>query len=200
MYNPSPFKVSNREEIKEFLAAHNFGTIFSSRSGEMRTVSVPLIFDEELKSLSGHFAIANPIWKGLDNEHVLVVFMGPNHYISPLWYEEDYAVPTWNYLSVLVKGQLKILNGDEDKIRILDQLSDFHEQKLNQDWKADWNDKRYIAQLKAIVAFEVKIEEVELKKKLSQNHPRDNTYKVSQKLKRVGNKSADEIALLMEKL
>lgn len=200
MYNPSPFKVSSRDEIKDFLSTYNFGTIFSSRSGELRTVSVPLIFDKDLKTLSGHIAIANSMWKGLDKEHVIVVFMGPNHYISPLWYEEEYAVPTWNYLSVLIKGQVRILISDEDKIRILDQLSDFQENKFNQGWKADWNDKHYMAQLKAIVAFEITIEEAELKKKLSQNHPRDNTRKVSQKLKEVGNKNADEIASLMEKL
>ncbi len=200
MYNPSPFKVTEKREIIAFLQEHNFGTIFSCSSGDPKTASVPLIHDEKLSVLSGHFALANPIWKRLDGEHVLVVFMGPNHYISPLWYEEEYAVPTWNYLSVIVKGRLRILNKESDKIRILDKLSDFHERKLNQNWQADWNNKNYMSQLKAIVAFEIEVEEAELKKKLSQNHPVENTLKVSKRLKEIGNKNAEEISFLMKDL
>lgn len=200
MYNPAHFRIEDKNQIMAFLREYSFGSLFSTSAGELRTASIPFIFSEDLTSLWGHLAIANPLWKSLDGKDVLVVFQGPNHYISPLWYGEKYAVPTWNYLSVLVKGTAKVLNGDNDKMRIVDQLSDFHEEKYGQNWKADWSDPHFSAQLKAIVAFEITVNEVEMKRKLSQNHPKENTLKVSDKLKSLENSNAEYIGDLMGSL
>jgi len=64
-------------------------------------------------SLVGHVARANPIWKDADlSVPVLVIFQGPQHYISPGWYatkaEHGKVVPTWNYAVVHAKGLLTV--------------------------------------------------------------------------------------------
>lgn len=200
MYNPSPFRTDDRKKIAEFLQEFNFGTIFAGKGEEMWTSSVPMLADDSITKLSGHFAIANPIWQFLDGKNVSVVFQGPSHYISPLWYEESHAVPTWNYLMVVTKGKMKILESDEDKMRIVDELSDFHEKKLGQSWKADWGDPKYSAQLKAIVAFEISTDSVEMKRKLSQNHPKENTHKVAEQLLKIKDRDASYIGNLMKDL
>ncbi len=200
MYNPAPFRTDDKKQIVEFLKEFNFGTIFASSGEEHWTASVPMLADESVSTISGHFAAANPIWKHVDGKEVLAVFQGPNHYISPLWYEEDYAVPTWNYLSVVARGKIRILEGDSDKMRIVDELSDFHEQKIGQVWKADWGKPKYSAMLKAIVAFEISVANIELKKKLSQNHPRDKTRNVSEHLLKMKDRDASYIGNLMKDL
>lgn len=200
MYNPAHFKVDDKDQIFRFLRKYSFGVIFTSASDVPRTASVPLFVDGELTTLTGHFAIANPIWKNLDGQEVLVVFQGPNHYISPLWYGEDYVVPTWNYVSAVVKGKIKLMNDQNEKIRALDQLSEFYEKQLNQDWQADWNDNHYTSQLKGIVAFSIEIGGIEMKRKLSQNHPRENTLKVSKKLLELDDSNAKQIGSMMADL
>ncbi len=200
MYNPSPFKTLEKKQILDFLKEFNFGTIFAVADGEMWTASLPMLADDSISTISGHFAAANQIWKHIDGKEVMVVFQGPNHYISPSWYGEEYAVPTWNYLSAVARGKVRILQDDGDKMRIVDELSDFHEGRIGQGWKADWEEPRYTAQLKAIVAFEIHIDDIELKRKLSQNHPRDKTRNVSEHLLGMNDRDAAYIGNLMRGL
>lgn len=200
MYNPAPFRTDDRKHIADFLKEFNFGTIFASSGEEQWAASVPLLADDSVSTISGHFAAANPIWRQIDGKEVLVVFQGPNHYISPLWYEEEYAVPTWNYLSVIAKGRIRILEDDNHKMRVVDGLSDFHEQKFSQNWRADWSNQKYSAMLKAIVAFEISVGNIELKKKLSQNHPREKTRNVSEHLLKLKDRDANYIGNLMKDL
>lgn len=198
MYNPPPFRIDDRNQIAEFLSEFNFGTIFASSDGELWTASLPMLADDSLTLISGHFAAANQMWRHLDGREVIVVFQGPNHYISPTWYDEEYAVPTWNYLSVVASGRARILNDNRDKIRIVDSLSDLHEEKIGQNWRADWDKPKYSAMLNAIVAFEISIGSIEMKRKLSQNHPKENTRKVSEHLLKIKDRDAAYIGNLMK--
>ncbi len=197
MYNPKPFPVNDTERLVKFAREHNFGHFISSDNGESQVASIPLLIDDEFKRIRGHIALANGIWKEQEGKKVLVLFAGPNHYISPGWYEEDHAVPTWNYVSVIASGTLRIVKETEKKIEILDELTLVHEQRLGRDWWADWSDPEFIGMLKAIVAFEIEVTHVEGKWKLSQNHPKENCYNVIRNLKALGTPESMKIAEMM---
>lgn len=197
MYNPRPFRTDDLNSITEFLKEFSFGTIFAHSVDKMFTVSVPMLANPELTKLSGHLAAANPIWKHVDGKEVSIVFQGPNHYISPLWYSTPYEVPTWNYILVAAEGKIKILTEESEKIRIVDELSDYHEKRYGQSWKVDWNNNMYNSKLKAIVAFEISITSIEMKRKLSQNHPKESTKNVSQELLKLNDRDSSVIGQLM---
>src|SRR3954467_5174325 len=68
---------------------------------------MPFLYDAERQTLTGHMAKANPQWRWVEGE-ALVVFQGPHAYVTPSWYpskaEHGRVVPTWNYEAVHVYG------------------------------------------------------------------------------------------------
>ena len=200
MYNPSDFKVQDKSLIVQFIRNNGFGVMFSATGGEMAASSVPTIVDNSCTIVKGHLAKANNMWRGLDGSKVLVVFSGPNHYISPVWYGEDDVVPTWNYVSVQLTGTFRIVDDSNKAMAILDELVEFYEAKMGQDWKVDWAIPKYSKMVNAIVAFMIEVDRVEGKWKLSQNHPRKNTSMVAKNLREIDSCNARSIAELMEQL
>ena len=101
---------------------------------------------------------------------------GPDAYVSPAWYaskaEHGRTVPTWNYTTAHVYGDLEI----HDDVEWLDEhvrrLTARHEGGRDEPWHVDDAPASYIAgQLRAIVGVEVVISRIEVKFKLSQNRP-----------------------------
>jgi len=129
--------------------------------------------------LCGHLAKNNPIFHsiqskdeaGLLKSHkVKVLFSGPNGYISPSWYVSE-LVPTWNYISVEVIGQLSWVDQKEALVALLNKSSQVFETQFNQ--QAPWSfhippDHSEVL-LNAIVGFKIKVEKIQAVFKLSQN-------------------------------
>jgi transcriptional regulator len=125
--------------------------------------------------LRGHVARANPHSALIDSKRQTVVFTGPNAYVSPDWYADPEQVPTWNYLAVHVEGIARVIPDAAGVDAVLEELSDEHEGRRRdledgQFWKLSKLPAEKLASLrKALVAFEISIERLEFKAKLSQN-------------------------------
>ena len=97
--------------------------------------------------------------------------MGPEAYISPDWYGVDDQVPTWNYLAVEAEGPLRRLD-EAELAELLDGLSAAHEARLAPKpvWtRAKMTPGRFDAMLKAIIGYELRIEDLRGTRKLGQN-------------------------------
>lgn len=107
----------------------------------------------------------------LDDKRAIVSVLGPDAYISPDWYGVDDQVPTWNYLAVEAEGPLRRL--DEGELAdLLDGLSAAHERRLapKPEWtRAKMTPGRFEGMLKAIIGYELAIEELRGTRKLGQN-------------------------------
>lgn len=132
---------------------------------------LPMLLDGHV--LRGHVARANPVWKqGAGG--ALAIFLGPHAYVSPSWYpskaETGKAVPTWNYITVHARGSLRwIQDGDWLRAHVT-AMSDAHEAGRAEPWKVSDAPASYVdGLLRAIVGFELRIESLEGKYKLSQN-------------------------------
>lgn len=198
MYNPPHFRVDDISRIVELIRSQNFALIISSGTEGLNASSVPVMVNDGCTAITGHIARANPFWKNLDDREVLVVFQGPNHYISPPWYGEETAVPTWNYAVVHVRGIFHAISDDDTAMGIIDQLVDFHESKIGQEWKADWSRESYRKRLQGLVAFEIRVDSVEAKWKLSQDHPRESRVNVATMLRKIDTENSRKIAEWME--
>jgi len=132
---------------------------------------LPMLFQDGV--LRGHVARANPVWKSGEGE-ALAIFLGPHAYVSPNWYpskaETGKAVPTWNYITVHARGPIRWIQ-DADWLRAnVTALSDTHEAGRPAPWKIGDAPASYIdGLLRAIVGFELRVEKLEGKYKLSQN-------------------------------
>ncbi len=198
MYIPSYFEIKDKGEIYDIIAENGFATLFSQHNGTPFATHLPLMIDKELKVLVGHMARPNPQWKDIVNQEVLVVFQGPHCYISPSWYETVRAVPTWNYVAVHVYGQVEITDDEQELMGSLDDLVKKYEGSSSS-YKLDEVDVSYIEGLsKGIVGFKIKINKIEAKGKLSQNHPLVRQQRVIQQLEQIGSEDTHQIAQLMK--
>ncbi|MBD2797066.1 FMN-binding negative transcriptional regulator [Xenorhabdus sp. 18] len=167
MYIPRKMKMAGKDNITEFISTYSFGLLVSS---SLTGTHIPFVFnpDEGDKGvLYGHIAKANPHWKELEKQRVLVVFTGPHTYISPTWYESENAVPTWNYTAVHCYGVTKILSGDETKLA-LESLVNKYENGLTENTQL-MPEEFLNKQRQAIVGFKIIIDEIQAKEKLGQH-------------------------------
>jgi transcriptional regulator len=143
-----------------------------------------------------HISRSNRGAAGLDGRRALLSCLGPDAYVSPDWYGTPDQVPTWNYVAAEAEGPLRLLP-DEELAGLLDDLSEAHEARL--DPKPRWTrDKmspgRFDAMLRAIVGFELRIEDLRGTRKLGQTKGRAETEGAIAGLEAAGH---DAIAGLM---
>ncbi|WP_042461259.1 FMN-binding negative transcriptional regulator [Neobacillus dielmonensis] len=197
MYIPKHFKIDDEKVIYGYIEKYGFAILFSQHNGEPCATHLPLILNRSDHALYGHFARPNGQWKDAENQQVLVVFQGPHCYISPSWYETTKAVPTWNYVSVHVYGNLEII---EDEKVIFDSLDDLVNKYEKPDSPYNLNDVEpsFIEGLsKGIVAFKINITKIEAKAKLSQNHPVERQELVIKNLEATSQQDNIQVASLM---
>jgi len=121
--------------------------------------------------LLGHCARANPQAQWLASQpQALVSFMGPQAYMSPGVYADKQRVPTWSYLAVQAKVQTRIIDPHADRDRILKCLIADHEPSYAQQWR-ELPVSYTEAMLKGIVAFEMRIVDLQCAVKLNQHRP-----------------------------
>tara|TARA_B110000971_G_C19956586_1_gene475933 strand:+ start:627 stop:1184 length:558 start_codon:yes stop_codon:yes gene_type:complete len=172
----------------------SFGTIITSDNGKPIATHLPFVITERNDEiiLTSHFAKANSHSKKMQQKEVLVIFTEPHAYISPKLYDKKENVPTWNYISVHTYGTAKILESNTEVINVLEQMiKSYDTEYLNQ-----WNglSKDYKAKMvKGIVAFEIRINELQFKEKLSQNKSENEQNKIINNLAK--SESGNEVLL-----
>ncbi|MEM9388315.1 MAG: FMN-binding negative transcriptional regulator [Pseudomonadota bacterium] len=175
--NPSPlFRETRREVLHGLMREHPFATIVSSGTGQLSADHAPLVLHEGKPSvLRGHLARGNSLARAsADPIEVLVIFQGPQAYITPTWYaskqEHGKVVPTWNYVVVHARGTLRFVQDPQRLLAHLHTLTNTHEGSRVAPWAVSDAPSSYVAQqLKGLVGFEVEIGSVVGTWKLSQN-------------------------------
>ena len=178
MHIPSQFKEVNLDKLHKLIQDFPLGTLITSTDGLLDASHIPFYL-EELKcgrvTLQSHVARTNPLWESCANgQEVLLIFHGPNAYVSPNFYpskkEAGKVVPTWNYSVVHVRGRIYFKHESAWIMKLLSNLSNFHEVSQNSPWSvsdapADFTQKL----VQAVVGLEVVIENIVGNFKLSQN-------------------------------
>ncbi len=177
MYIPKINKINDKDEIFRFIRENPFAIIISNNNDEITATHTPvelLVKPDGSAVLRTHIAKANPQWKNFtDATELMVIFNGPHTYISSSWYNHI-NVPTWNYIAIHVYGKPKILNREET-IGLLNDLVTRFEQHSEKPFSMQQLDITYLDNhLKALVAFEIEIERIDAKEKLSQNRDAHN--------------------------
>ena len=177
MYLPAHFEITDAALLHGLIRSHSLGTWASAPAGELVVNHIPFLIDTTRGphgTLVGHVARANPLWQNLADS--IVVFQGPQAYISPSWYPSKHAdgkaVPTWNYAVVHAHGRPLAIEDKAELLQIVSRLTQTHEAKQVLPWSvadapADYIDKM----LGAIVGIEMPIEWLVGKWKVSQNRP-----------------------------
>lgn len=205
MYTPASFAIHDVGALHDFIDAHGFGIIVGAGcDGAAQISHLPFLLDRERCCLFSHMARPNPQWQTFDGEReVVVVFHGDHGYISPGWYESRLAVPTWNYEAVHVRGRPRALDPGQSLVPHLEQLIARHEAAGPEPWSlpADPEYVEFLGKMeRGIVGFEIPIEKLEGKAKMSQNRPASDRARVIDKLRGQASPSAQGLAKRMTQI
>jgi transcriptional regulator len=176
MYLPKHFR-AEVAETQELLDGIRVADLVSVTTQGLFATFLPLIYDRSQAgegALLGHVARKNDHWRLDCVGEALVIAHGPDAYITPAWYaakqEHGRVVPTWNYLTAHIYGELVIHDDPAWLEQLVRRLTDRHEAERAEPWSVDDAPREYTeSQLLAIVGVELRITRVEAKAKLGQN-------------------------------
>jgi transcriptional regulator len=201
MYIPQAFNEERLEVQHGLIRRYPLGLLISAGASGPLASPMPFHLPADATpygTLQGHLARANPHWQSFDGQDVLVVFQGPDAYVTPNWYaskdEHGKVVPTWNYTMVQVRGTVRLMD-DKDWIRRqITALTNDHESPRECPWHVTDAPSDYIeAQMNAIIGLEIPIRSIEGKWKLSQNRAQPDREGVEQGFAQDGNEVMSQL-------
>lgn len=205
MYVPPVFAEKRIEVMHRLIEENDFGLLVSQGDDGLIASHLPFLLDRQRGphgTLTGHLARANPHGKVLaKGGEAMVVFSGPHGYVSPRWYKQHPAVPTWNYASVHAYGTPRVIEDSVALRRILAQLVARHEGEGHGAWSMAGLPEDYTqGMLRGIVGFEIEIARLDGKIKLSQNRGAEDRREVIAALDAAPSPGDRALASLMQEL
>jgi transcriptional regulator len=189
VYIPPRFEIDDLGWILRSIDENPFAMLVTCDGEYPRISHLPMIAQANGNDLRiiGHVARANPhVESILAHAPATIAFLGPHAYVSASWYEEPYAtVPTWNYIAVHARGRLaeydawtavKLLTAKMEGVG-----GAWDPERLPVDVRED--------QLRGIVAFELRVEALFAKAKLSQNRTAEDVRRVIERLSELSRES-----------
>ncbi|MNC12958.1 Protease synthase and sporulation protein PAI 2 [compost metagenome] len=208
MYISKHHQLNDREVIFTLMASYPLGAWVCAGTGGLVANHVPFYLDRNkgpFGTLIGHVSRANEIWRKLSADTPSVVmFQGPQAYISPGWYPGKVAhgkvVPTWNYAVAHAHGVARPIEDRDWILDMLNRLTSVHEAGRPVPWQvgdapADYLDKL----LRAIVGIEIPIDRLEGKLKASQDEDLQDRLGTVSGLQQVPDDEAKSMAALVRK-
>jgi transcriptional regulator len=179
MYLPSHFEERRPDVLQALVLDHPLGLLVTQDAqGGLAANSMPFLHDPGRGphgTLRAHVARGNPVWREARTDApALVVFQGPQAYVSPNWYaskaDAGKVVPTWNYVMVQARGRVRFIDDAAWLRGLVGELTLRHEAAQPHPWQVEDAPADYVAaMLKAIVGIEIELESLVGKWKVSQN-------------------------------
>ncbi len=194
MYSPAYNRLEDRAELLAFMRHNNFPALVTGLGGSLHASHLPTMIHEagDKIVIDMHMAHNNQQWHEFFDEEVLVIFTGPHGYVSPRWYEDAERVPTWNYTAVHAYGVPKIIEDRAAKYASQRRLVEH----MDPQWlpKFDALSEKYVTgMLNGIVNFQIPVNRIETRWKLSQNRGRREMELIAQALVESGETSLAEL-------
>jgi len=209
MYIPRWFKEDRLPVLHQAIDRIAFGTLVTIAPSGLIASHIPMFVDKsegESGTLYGHIARGNSQWRDSSpTVDALAIFLGPDSYISPMWYqsrkETGKVVPTWNYVAIHVYGPAHFFDERDRLLALVTHLTEIHESELEEQWKVSDAPQNYIeAELKSIVGFEMPITRIEGKWKMNQNRSVEDRKGVIRALSDQHAEAAESVANEMKKM
>lgn len=199
MYIPKLYREEDRAKILAFLRENSFA-IFVSHDGErpIATHAPTEVVENKDGTLTiyTHMSRANPQWKYLDNQEVLMIFTGPHTYISPRWYNHA-NVPTWNYMNIHVYGKPEVMADDEFRA-LLSRLIQHHEAP-NPEYRLESLPPELVEnQMRGAVGIKMDVTRMDAGFKLSQNRDDEDYQNIIAELEKRPDEMSHEVGRAMK--
>jgi transcriptional regulator len=209
MYIPKLHEESDLRVLHALVRSHPLGTWATQGDGELIVNHVPFVLDQSngpYGLLRCHVARANTVWQSFSTTvPSVVVFHGPNAYVSPSWYPSKQAhgkvVPTWNYVVVHAHGIPAIIEERAQLIAHLAELTASQENSQAVPWRVSDAPGEFIEEMsRHIVGIEIPILRILGKWKVSQNRSAADRIGVAAGLRRNNDEPSQEMADLVDQV
>ena len=205
MYCPTHFEEQRQEALQQLIADHPLAIVIWPSPEGLVADHIPLVLRPAtagLGQLVGHVARANPLWQMDPSHEVLLIFQGPQTYISPNWYatkaDGGKVVPTWNYVAVHVQATLSVVHEPDAVLDILQGLTQKQESSQRHPWQVSDAPEAFTRTLlNHIVGVRFEIRRMQGKWKVSQNQPGANRSSVASALMALEQDNATAMAQLV---
>ncbi len=206
MHIPNKFQQDDERELLALMRDYPFATLITCSEAGIEANHLPMsvVWREDKLYLHTHIAKVNKVWQSVaESSEVLVIFNGPNCYISPNNYptkqQTGKAVPTWNYVTVHVKGSIAFIHDSSWIYQALETLTAEHESKQVTPWAMADAPPSYINKmLPAIIGIEIAVTSIMGQWKLSQNQPQVNQQGVINGLSASKEINAEKVAAMVQ--
>ena len=172
---------SDTEKLYALIERYMFATVVAAAGVDEPLVTrLPLVLHRQRGDkgvLFGHMDRNNPQVRVLDGHRLAVLFHGPNGYMSPKIYSND-PLPTWNSMAVHVRGRARIVHNRDAIVRGLCDIAS----RSDSEPILSANDVRIGKLIDHIVGFEIEIDELVGRFKLSQEHDAVNRLRAAEAL------------------
>ena len=178
MYVSKHHQLNAEGAVYALIESHPLGAWVCQTEEGLLANHVPFFLDRTRGphgTLMGHVARANTVWRQLTSTAAsLVLFQGPQAYISPGWYpskaEHGRVVPTWNYVVGHAHGVARVVEDPAWMLGMLNRLTNSQEAKHNLPWQVSDAPAGFIDKLMhGIVGIEIPIDRLQGKLKASQD-------------------------------
>ena len=202
MYLPPAFRQDRTDVLHDAIRKSGLATLVTLTADGLIASHVPLLFDPEpapYGTLTGHLARPNPQARETIGD-ALAIFLGPDAYITPSWYETKRetgkVVPTWNYVAIHAAGPMTFFDDPDRLLDIVTRLTRRHEDSRTAPWAVSDAPPDFVqGMLRGIVGFSIRITRLEGKWKMSQNRPAADRAGVIAGLAAEGR---DDVAVIVE--
>ncbi|NBJ11372.1 FMN-binding negative transcriptional regulator [Microvirga arsenatis] len=207
MYQPPHFREDSLAVQHALMRAHPLGLLVTLGGSGIVANPLPFVLDAQASpkgTLKAHLSRANTQWQDFDpSQEALVVFQGPEAYITPSWYaakrEHGKVVPTWNYAIVQAYGRMRVIDDPSWLLQQIAAMTDVQEAAQPEPWAVDDAPAPFVAaQLKGIVGVEIEITRIEGKWKVSQNRSEADRLGVAAGLRLAQDETSRHMADLVD--
>jgi transcriptional regulator len=180
LFVPALFKEDRINVLHAAIRRTGLATLVTLTADGLVASHLPMLLDPEpapYGTLVGHLARPNPQAQGTaPGVQALAIFQGPEAYITPSWYETKRqtgkVVPTWNYVAIHAYGTVEFFDAPDRLRAVVTRLTERHEAARAEPWAVSDAPANFVeSMLKGIIGFQLPIERLEGKWKMSQNRP-----------------------------
>lgn len=202
MYKMPEFLETDTGAVIAFMHRHEFITLTGNADGRSVATQVPVMITETDKGilLRGHIMRNTDHYQAFEqNPDVLVLFNGPHCFVSASWYKERNIGSTWNYMTVHVRGRIRLLDTAGTHAIITDLTHKYEDKRAMPELVENMPSEYVNGMVKAIAGFEIIAEEITPIFKLSQNRSDESYANILAQLESTDDHGSHEIAKEMRK-
>jgi transcriptional regulator len=200
MRHTPAYLLEDENEVRRLIRENPWATIVSNTSNGLVASHYPVVLEENEPGISivSHVGRPDEQLHELGQHEVLVIIQGPHGYISPGWYGDVPAVPTWNHVTAHLYGTPEILSDDEN-YRVLGDLVDYFELRMPEPARLEYNEEYARRIVHGTAGFRLRVTRFDARAKLSQTKSPEVVDTIIEQLEHGDNYAQPELAKEMRR-